>query len=521
MIRLGSAHSGLLRGACLLLAAALYASAAWAAAANGAAAAANGPAERIPGRIAVEAVATDHRGRFNGQDVSYRALVERHAFVDEAGREQAALITTSYLRTGVETSERPVLFLFNGGPGASTTPLHFDAFGPWLRVGPADARYLVPNPESPLDAMDLVFIDPVGTGYSRARADDHAFWTVEGDARSVGQVIVSWLERHGRVDAPRYLLGQSYGTVRAPQVLVQMPDLEVDGVALFALVGGRTHPIFESMALLPAFATAAHAHGKGALAGQPVREVYAEAVEFARGDYLRALVEGGSLPADARARIAGRVAELTGLSDQRILEAELRPSRADFMFELLRDQGLRTGQLDARATRSLDAPPARPPYDDPGLGYAPEASVAPPAPADAIRDGDGESVVDRYYREVLGFDAGTAYIALNLDVNMAFQQSGMRLPEAAEQGLRLLAQRMQAAPSLRLLWVAGLYDLTTPAYGGRFALDQAGIPGAQLTAAYFESGHSVYVEQANRAALAGRLRDFVAPAAAPDNQGAP
>src|SRR5690606_29214482 len=177
--------------------------------------------------------------------------------------------------------------------------------------GPADARYLVPNPDSPLDAMDLVFIDPVGTGYSRARVDDHAFWTVEGDARSVGQVIVSWLERHGRVDAPRYLLGQSYGTVRAPQVLVQMPDLEVDGVALFALVGGRTHPIFESMALLPAFATAAHAHGKGALAGQPVREVYAEAVEFALCAYLRAMVEGGSLPADARARIAGLAAGVT------------------------------------------------------------------------------------------------------------------------------------------------------------------------------------------------------------------
>lgn len=514
MSRAGAAGKRLLAHVGLLFAC-LWAGSAWAAE-NSA-----GPAERIPERIAVDATASLHRGEFNGQSVDYRALVERHAFLDAAGQEQATLITTSYLRTGVDPAQRPVLFLFNGGPGASTTPLHFDAFGPWLRMGPSDGRYLVPNPDSPLDTMDLVFIDPVGTGYSRALADDHAFWTVEGDARSVGQVIAAWLERHGRGASPRYLLGQSYGTVRAPQVLVQMPDLEVDGVALFALVGGRTHPIFQSMALLPGYATSAHAHGKGAHTHQPVRDVYAEAVEFARNDYLRALVEGGSLAADDRDRIARRMADFTGLPYERILEVDLRPSRRDFMFGLLSGEGLRTGQLDSRATRSLDAPPARPPYDDPGLGYAPEASVAPPAPEDAIRDRDGVAVVDRYYREVLGFNAGTDYIALNLDVNMAFQQSGMQLADMADEGLRTLAMRMQAMPRLRVLWVAGLYDLTTPAYGGRFALDQAGIPGDRLTAAYFESGHSVYVERANRAALAAQLREFTVPGPAPQDQGAP
>lgn len=518
MSRAAAAGNRLLVNAGLLLAACLWAGSAWA---SGEAGNSADTADGIPERIVVEATASSHQGRFNGQTVDYRAVVERHAFVDSAGAEQATLITTSYLRTDVDTGPRPVLFLFNGGPGASTTPLHFDGFGPWLRVGPSGERYLVPNPDSPLDTVDLVFIDPVGTGYSRALVDGHAFWTVEGDARSVGQVVLSWLERHGRSDSPRYLLGQSYGTVRAPQVLVHTPGLEVDGVALFALVGGRSHPVFQSMALLPGFATAAHAHGKGSRTGVPVREVYAEAVEFARGDYLRALIEGGSLAADERDRIALRMAGLIGLPPERILETDLRPSRTDFMFGLLRDDGLRTGQLDSRATRSLDAPAARPPYDDPGLGYAPEATAAGPAPEGAIRDQGEVSAVDRYYREALGFDGGSDYIALNLDVNMAFQQSGMRLPEATEDGLRALASRMQASPEMRLLWVAGLYDLTTPAYAGRFALDQAGIPGDRLTAAYFESGHSVYVEQANRAALADQLREFTAPARASRNQGAP
>lgn len=466
------------------------------------------PASRIPARIDVDAVKTRHRGRFNQQDVAYDAFVEQQHFVGDDGVRQATLITTSYVRTNAPKTQRPVLFMFNGGPGASTTPLHFDAFGPWLRVGPDKGKYLVPNVHSPLDAIDLVYVDPVGTGFSRAHVDEHAFWTLQGDARAVAQVIQQWLKRHGRDGAPTYVLGQSYGTARAPQVLLEMPELKVAGVALLALFDGAVDPLFGHMGLLPSYAAAAHHHGKGDYTALPVEDVYRQAVDFARGPYLQALVRGGSLSQASRRDIARQVAAFTGLPAAFVEAQDLRIDREDFYLNVLKASGVRTGMLDARATRSLDAPAARPPLDDPGLSYSPEGSKMPPAPAGVIRDTEAASVVERYYREVLGFKTPERHIGLNMDVHAAFHKGGLMNELAAAGALRKLGQRMQDDANLRLYWGAGLYDLTTPAFYGRFALDQAGIPAAQVIDSYYASGHSVYVEEVNRKRIADEMRAF-------------
>lgn len=472
----------------------------------------NSPAASVTAERSPQRAQTKHQGRFNDQKVSYQAIVAETFVPDATGASKASIVTTSYVRTDVKSAGRPVMFIFNGGPGASTTPLHFGAFGPKRRVGEGAEQTLIDNPVSPLDVVDLVFIDPVGTGYSRtfAGADGKVFWSRTSDAASVRYVIEQWLKTNGREASPRYILGQSYGTTRAALIAKDAAALKLDGVLLFALVGaseGREMPFVTS---LPSFATVAWWHQKVDRAGRSVEQVYDEAVRYARGDYVTALIQGSSLPANEKRKVAETMSAMTGLSTDFILSKDLRLTNRDFMFELLKDQGLRTGQLDGRATRRLDAPAQRPPYDDPGLSFSLEK--APQAPKNAVRPdiavpvGKGESkAVEIYFRQVLGFDSPETYNSLNLEVNAAWNHEGMGDANV------FLGQAMQADPKLRLFWASGLYDITTPAYRGRYALDQAGVPAERLTAAQFPGGHSVFTEEGNRAALAEAVRKFVRP----------
>ncbi|WP_269714797.1 S10 family serine carboxypeptidase-like protein [Caulobacter sp. NIBR2454] len=455
---------------------------------------------------------TRHLGRFNDQKVAYQAIVAQTLVPDASGIPRAAIVTTAYVRTDVkDLAARPVMFIFNGGPGASTTPLHFGAFGPMRRVGEGAEQTLIDNPVSPLDTVDLVFIDPVGTGYSRpfTPQDGKAFWSRTGDAASVRYVIEQWLKTNRRQSSPRYILGQSYGTTRAALIAKDAAALKLDGVLLFALVGaseGREMPFVTS---LPSLATVAWWHKRGGHAGRSVEQVYEDAVRFARTDYVTALIQGSSLPAGDRRKIAQTMSAMTGLSVDFILSKDLRLTNRDFMFELLKDHGLRTGQLDGRATRALDAPAQRPPYDDPGLSFSLEKAPAAPKAAKpdiAVPVGKGESTaVEVYFRKTLKFDSPETYTSLNLEVNAAWDHEGMGDANV------FLGQAMKADPKLRLFWASGLYDITTPAYRGRYALDQAGVPADRLTAARFPGGHSVFTEEGNRAALAEAVRKFVRP----------
>lgn len=452
------------------------------------------------------AAITTHSGVFNGQAVAYRAAVEAWRVSPGEGKPSGQIITTSYVRTDGPSGPRPVIFLFNGGPGASTTPLHFGAFGPKRRLGEGAEQRMVDNPDSPLDAADLVFIDPVGTGYSRPLADGQgqAFWTPNGDALSVKAVIADWLKAHGREASPRYVLGQSYGTTRAALIAHHGADLNLDGVLLFALVARP--PGFEMpyVTSLPSFAASAWSHGRISREGRSAQDVYDAAVAFARTDYVSALIAGASLPPAEKAEVAQAMSALIGLPTDLILEKDLRLSRADFYLNLLKDQGLRTGQLDARATRPLDAPAQRPPYDDPGLNYTPpraEGEVTGRLPV-----AEGMSAVESYFKTHLGFATTETYEALNLEVNAAWTWG-----QGEDEANQRLAEAMAANPKLRVFWAAGLFDLSTPAYAGRYMLDQAGVPAERLTAALFDSGHSVFVDPEGLTRLSAAVRTFVAP----------
>ncbi len=455
---------------------------------------------------------TQHRGVFNGQAVRYTATVAEAVLDDPAGRPAAAATTIAYVRDGVkDRARRPVMFVFNGGPGASSSPLHMSALGPYKRTsaapGDRSAGGWTENPNSPLDAVDMVFIDPVGTGFSRTFPgnDGKAFYSTSGDAEAVKRVIQSWLKANGREASPRYLAGESYGTTRAASIVKISRDLPFDGVLLIALAGEVTGREMPYVVALPTMAAGAWYHQKIDRAGRTVDQVFAEALQFARTEYLTALVEGGSLsPADRR-RIAERMAGLIGLPADLIAAKDLRISKNDWMFNILKDQSRRTGLLDVTVTAPLE-PGQDGAIDDPALGVVPKRAAGAPAgppPSPAALGAIPSPVVGRYINEVLKYPATEPYYGVNFAVNAAWVHERGANPYDA------LGQALRQTPKMRLFWAAGYYDLTTPAYAGRYVLDQAGVPAEQLTAVYFAGPHGVYDHPENLARFNAAVRTFV------------
>jgi len=442
---------------------------------------------------------TAHATTIGGRAVSYDAIVGETFVRDSAGTPVASMVTTAYVRSDVrDKSARPVMFLFNGGPGASSTPLHFGAFGPMRRADETGGRTIVANPDSPLDVVDLVFIDPIGTGYSRPfpGVDGKRFWSRTSDARSVREVIEDWLEKNGRERSPLYLCGESYGTTRAALILENPGTLAFNGVLLFAVVANPPTAELRDVGNLPTYATTAWFHERVPRNEESVEQVYARAVEFARGEYAAEIAKGAPSSPSVRHLIADKLAALIGLSVPFVEAQSLRIEKDSFMFNLLKDRSVRTGQLDSRATRSFDAPKERGPYDDPGMNYNPERV------GNATASG-GASPVDAYFKTALAFNTGETYNALNLDVNGAWNHEGMTDVNPA------FGRAMARDPKLRMFSAGGYYDLSTPLLAAQMALEQAGVPASRLTMAAFVAGHSVFVEAKNRAALSNAVRKFV------------
>ncbi|RAK66348.1 S10 family serine carboxypeptidase-like protein [Phenylobacterium kunshanense] len=456
---------------------------------------------------------TRHVGVFGGQRFRYTATVSEVRVDDAAGKPVGHATTIAYVRDGVrEPAKRPVVFVFNGGPGASSSPLHMSAMGPYRRTpaapGDRSGGAWEPNPESPLDVADLVFIDPVGTGFSRALpdADTGGVYSTTGDALATRDVIAGWLKANAREASPRYMAGESYGTTRAAMLTKVAKDLPFDGVLLIALVGDTPGREMPHVASLPTMAAGAWHFQTIARAGRTVDQVYAEALQFARTDYVAALIQGGSLPEAEKRRVAERMSALVGLPAALILEKDLRLSKNDWMFNVLKDRGLRTGLLDVRVTAPLE-PGQDGAIDDPALGVVPKRAPGAPAgppPSPAAIGAVPSPVVRRYMTEVLKFPAGAEpYYGVNFTVNAAWKH------ERDARAMEALGAAMRADPTLRLFWAAGYYDLTTPAYAARYTLDQAGVPAGQLTAAYFPGPHGVYEGPENLARFSAAVRAFV------------
>jgi carboxypeptidase C (cathepsin A) len=442
-------------------------------------------------------VVTRHAARIGGRTIRYKAVVTELPMPGADGAPVAVGVSYAYVaQVAVDPAKRPVVFVFNGGPGASSSPLHLQAFGPRRIVN----TRIEDNPHSLLDVADLVFIDPVGTGASMPIKDRDAssYWGVGGDARGVSAMIEAWCRANGRTASPRILMGESYGTTRALAILNEDAKAKKPlpaGVILLALaIGDADGPVLNEVVHLPTFAAAAWYHGAIDRGGRTLSQHYERALTFAQTEYAPALMRGSALTAAERARVAEGMAQLIGVPAATIESHDLRLDNYDFMLGLLASKGLRTGQLDARATRAIAESKLRPPFDDPSMSL-----------------GSGSAAqVESYLADELGYAVPSPYRSLNLGIN--FRWNWDKDYGGSYRALSLapfLKAAMDAKPDLRVFAAGGYYDITTPVYAGQFALDQAGVPASRVTYARYAAGHSIFEDEPELTKLSADLRRMI------------
>jgi len=462
-------------------------------------------------------VTTRHTVALEGGELSYTATSGRIVLRQEGHTDdkfdgpqpKAEVFVTAYTADSENSAGRPVTFAFNGGPGSSSVWLHLGLLGP-RRVLSGDVGGLLPPPygmadnaETLLRHSDLVFIDPVSTGYSRAVKGEKSrdFHGYGGDIQSVGEVIRLWTSRNGRWMSPKYLCGESYGTTRAAglaRYLQERYGMYLNGLMLVSSVldfgtaefaGGNDDPY---AMYLPTYAAVAHYHGK--LGDRPLRELLASAEEYAAREYLWVLGRGSRLTAAERAAAAGQLAELTGLSADYLDRVNLRPEHIRFLTELLRDRRLVVGRIDGRFTG----------WD---TDYGREMWSGDPS-IDAIA-GPYTAAFNQYVRAELDYSSDLPYEILT---DRVLPWSYKEFENAHVFVLDKLAAAMRTNPHMRVHVDCGYHDLATPYFAAEHSFSHLAIP-AELTAnidfSYYEAGHMMYLHEPSRLAQAQQLASFV------------
>lgn len=443
---------------------------------------------------AKEPVAKEASVEISGKKIPYKVTTGKIQLKQDDGKPRASIFHVSYERTDVkEPAGRPVMFAFNGGPGSSAVWLHIGVLGPKIVKLPGDGTSapepparVVDNPLSILDVCDLVFIDPVSTGYSRSEgeAKPGEFHGVNADIESVGDFIRRWITEHDRWASPKYLIGESYGGIRAAglsQFLQSRYGMSLNGVVLlstlldFATLSDPSGNDLINLVYLPSYTGTAHFHGK--IKGDRDAMV-GKSRDFAFGTYATALLKGNALPEDERKSVAATLAELTGISAEVWIEHDLRISPTFFRGELLRAEGKVIGRFDARvAWETTDKSNPYPEYD-------PSYSLAYGAFSTAMMDYLGRELgwkEDRPYEILTGKVQPWSWDAQNSVVNVGDR----------------LATAMRDNPHLRVLVMGGHTDLATPPEGVAHSLRHLGeltkSARGNITTTYYDGGHMFYL----------------------------
>ncbi|WP_114954769.1 S10 family peptidase [Sphingosinicella terrae] len=463
------------------------------------------PADRAP-QVSV----TRHSGSFGGERVAYTATAGETFLRAEDGTARASIFSVSYVREPRDP-DRPVTFLFNGGPGSGSVWLHMGAFGPRRVAIPSDGSDdgappfpIVDNPDSLLDVTDLVFIDPVSTGFSHALGDTDPsdYYGVTKDAQSVAQFIRLWLNENGRWNSPKYLGGESYGTTRTAAVLNQLEggynDVSLNGIILISTIldfgAGADTPGNEMSYILnlPSMAATALYHGKAQAAS--VESFVEEARRFAIGPYAHALFQGSALPAEERASVRRELARFTGLSEAYLDQADLRVLPNRFYKELLRDRGLTIGRLDARYTgRDYDNAGETPDNDPSFYGI----------------DGGYSAAINQHVRETLGFRTDRSYVTIGRVGPWDWRLGGGRDEDVYLNVAPYVGRALRENSGLRVFVGQGYYDFATPFFAAEYSLSRTGIPQERIHYEYYGSGHMMYVRDEDRSKLSRDVRAFI------------
>lgn len=477
---------------------------------------------------------TRHSVAIGGQNVSYTVTTGTIVLKEEATKEgehegafegekaKAEVFFIAYTKDadtkdgGENSRQRPLTFSFNGGPGSSSVWLHLGVLGP-RRVDMHDTELMPPpyrltdNAYSLLDETDLVFIDPVGTGYSRPVTGEKAqeFHTFKKDIRSVGDFIRLYTTRYGRWGSPKFLAGESYGTTRAAGLagyLQERHGLYLNGLILISAVLDFTTLLFNhnnvlpNILYLPTYAATAWYHKKLVknLQDKPLRELLDEVEAFTLDEYAPALLKGSGLGDKARGQLTRKLARYTGLSEDYVARTGLRIGIMRFTKELLRGEERTVGRLDSRFT---------------GADRDSAGEVFEFDPSMAAITGPYAAAFNDYVRGELGYASDLPYEILSFDVNKAWQwESDNAHVDVAE----TLRKAMTTNPHLKVHVANGYYDLATPHFATEYTFNHLGLPEElykNVSMSYYEAGHMMYVNLAALEQLKTELRGFVRGAA--------
>ena len=461
--------------------------------------------------------ASDHSFRLDGQTIKYRTVAGETYLRDEKDQPIASIFSVSYVADGLsDPTKRPVTFVFNGGPGSASLWLHMGAFGPKQVITPSDASgvgappYTIhDNQNSLLDVTDLVFIDPVGTGYSRplGEAEGKDFYGVNEDSESIAEFIRLWLTENGRWNSAKFIAGESYGTTRAAALTEKLQGgwngIGLNGVILISAIldfqNARFAPGNDSahIAFFPSEAAIAWYHGKADKArwNNDFNAFVNDARNYATDTLAPALIRGSTLTPTQESQIANDMSDYLGVSAQWIEQANLRVDPTRFRKELLRDEGFTVGRFDGRYKGVDMEGTTDSPENDPS-GYGMDTAYV--------------AAINDYLTRELKVDFTRPYKVLTGEPgsqwNWSMNEQGW---PAYVNVTPWLGKGMRENPDLHVMLATGWYDLATPFFGAEMALHQNGVVLDRVSFDYYDAGHMMYLTQQDGIKLSDDVRAFI------------
>lgn len=454
-------------------------------------------------------VVTQQQATINGRVLHYTATAGRLPIKRADGKIEAEMFFVAYTLDGENAAQRPLTFAFNGGPGSASVWLHMGALGPRrvvLQPGgfmPASPYHLQDNQYSLLDKSDLVLVDAMATGWSRAEDDatTKKFLGVQGDLDAFGEFIRLYITRYGRWASPLFLFGESYGTTRAAGLAGYLADrgISFNGIVLlstamdFQTLEFQKNNDLPYILIIPSYTMiAAYHHKLAPELTQDLAKTRAEVEQWAATTYAEALAKGDAMSPQERQSVIDQMARYTGLSKQVIDDANLRIDVAQFTHYLLLDQKLRVGRLDGRFTGPDPKGLMDTPFYDPT-----ESALMPPFTA----------MFNNYVRNDLGYKTDMPYYVFALNEGLWRQWDWGSAVKGYPDTATALREAMVKDPYLKVMVLEGYYDLATPYYAADYVINHLDLPSnfrKNISVGTYDSGHMAYV---NEQALAKMKQD--------------
>ncbi|MFT7036255.1 MAG: carboxypeptidase C (cathepsin A) [Cyclobacteriaceae bacterium] len=462
---------------------------------------------------------TNHQITNGGKTFKYKAVASETYLKNESGESVASIWSVSYLQEGLkDLTKRPVTFVFNGGPGSASMWLHMGMFGPKLVKVDSDAKEddgaapynLVENKNGLFDLTDFVFIDPVGTGYSRVigKGKVEDYWGLNEDANSIAKFIRQWVTKNNRWFSPKFIAGESFGTSRAVSVANTLEqggqNMALNGLILISQAldyAGSTSVhdnITSYLTYLPSMAATAWYHKK---AGQEktLESFIEECRSYTYDSYAPALYKGLLLPDAEQNKVAEKLSYFTGLDKAYILKSNLRILVRRFQKELLADQGLAIGQLDGRYMGDeVDNFSDGPHLGDPSSYQISAAYTA---------------ALNYYLSSDLNVKMNRPYITSNDKIYKNWKWRSIAKGKQWEPSFvnvaRKLAETMRRNTEMKVMVASGYFDLICPFFDAEYTFSRNGIMGEKIKMTYYEGGHMMYTHEPDFLKLSNDIREFL------------